>query len=270
LPGLVDTTVVVEVASGTQPTLDRTRQFATSNGPALRPDYAMRELLAGKVQQLCDAHNRVMAAENPAEAIVSILKGAGFATRTATAKASSVAAALSRALSSDQPNTSEGLRREVLQSLMIEANMLWRRAKKATFLEATQPLACFPGGALSVDEATGAITGPGNTFGCTKSERCAAAQYLYGHKPELQKLIEALHPSKLGEELSAKQENKSRRAALKELQTRGPRAFRKTYCRALGDAYFAVMAPPGHVVLTTNLVDHVPLCEALNKQAVKP
>lgn len=269
MPGLVDTTVVIEIATEKQPTLGGAQKFAASSGPALRPDYALRELLAGKVQQLCDAHNRVKAAENPAEAINSILQVAGFQARTSISKASAVAEALSSALQANDTVTAEDLQREVMQSLMLQANKLWRKARQASFLEATQPLSCFPGGSLVLDNTTGALQGPGASFNCLRGERCAAALYMSEKPVDLQKLVDALHPDRLGAE-AGKQENRTRRTALKELQNRGPKNFNKTYCRALGDAYFALMAPPGHVVLTTNLVDHQHLCAALNKQAVKP
>jgi hypothetical protein len=270
LPAIVDTTVLVEVAQTKQPTLDRTKNFAASKGPALRVDYAMRELLAGPVRQLCTAHNRVLAAENPAEAVVTILQGAGFAARTRTGEAKAVAEAMSKALKPSGSVTSDGLRREVLQSLAIEANSLWRRAQGASFLEEAQPLACFPRGSLSFDPTTRALRGPNDSLNCLSSERCSAAQYLYQNKADLEALIAALHPSALGAELASKRENQSRRAALKELLAKGPVAFSKRKCRALGDAYFAVMAPPGYAVLTTNMVDYKPLCQALRKQAIQP
>lgn len=68
--------------------------------------------------------------------------------------------------------------------------------------------------------------------------------------------------------LSDKQETKSRRAALKELLQKGPKNFSKHRCRALGDAYFAAMAPAGKNILTTNTVDFEPLCSAVGKQVV--
>jgi hypothetical protein len=269
VPGIVDTTVLIEIAVERQPIFGEAERFAASSGPALRPDYALRELLAGKVQQLCDAHNRVKAADDPGEAINAILQSAGFQARTAISKVSAVAQAMSDAFKANDQVTSESLQREIMQSLMLQANQLWRKARNAKFLEGGQPLSCFPGGALLLDPTTGALQGPGGSFNCLRAERCAAAQYMSQNKIDLQKLIDALHPDRLGKE-AGKQENKTRRTALKELLNRGPKDFNKKYCRALGDAYFAIMAPPGYVVLTTNLVDHQHLCGALNKQAVKP
>ena len=270
MPALIAPTVLVEVAQAKEPTLERTKSFAAASGPALLADYALRELLAGLVRQICTAHNRVLASDNPASAIQEILQGAGFATRTVVGQANAVAQAMAQAMSTNEPFTAEGIRREVLQALMLEANSLWRKANRSGFLQGTQALSCFPGGSLSLDPATGALLGPENSFNCLRSERCAAAQYLFEKQDEVKKLVAALHPDVLGPELAAKRENQSRRSALKDLIAKGPKGFSKKGCRALGDAYFAVMAPPGHVVLTTNLVDHTPLCQALGKQAQLP
>jgi hypothetical protein len=70
--------------------------------------------------------------------------------------------------------------------------------------------------------------------------------------------------------IEEKRETTRRRSALKDLMQNGPDKFNKNNCRALGDAYFAVMCPPGSHVITTNLVDHAPLCNALGKTAVNP
>lgn len=41
-------------------------------------------------------------------------------------------------------------------------------------------------------------------------------------------------------------------------------------CRALGDAVFAILAPDGWTILTTNISDHRPLAEAVGKSACTP
>jgi hypothetical protein len=89
---------------------------------------------------------------------------------------------------------------------------------------------------------------------------------MYDNKSVLQKLHAALHPDLLPSQLVDKQETKSRRAALKELLQNGPKDFSKTFCRSLGDAYFAAMAPAGKDILTTNAVDFEPLCAAVGKK----
>jgi len=271
VPGcFIDTTVLVHAARRDEPMYSQARRFAEANLPALLADYALRELFAGVIQILCDAHNRVLAADNAAEATASILRLASFAARTSVAKAVAISDALSRALGGAAPRTPMDMKREVLQDLMVSAARLWRNAQRVQFFEQTQPLSCFGKGDIAIDAATSALRGPGDSFGCLRKERCAAALYMFEHKEDIGRLIEALHPDKLSPVLANKQESKSRRKALKELVSRGPKDFRKNYCRALGDAYFALMCPPGSIVLSTNLQDYDVLCGALNKEVRTP
>lgn len=269
MKGFVDTTVLIEVAERTSPTSERMKVFARSNGAAEVPDYAYRELVAGRLQQVCDAHNRVLAAQDPAEAIIAILQQAGFRARSAVSSAREVAQALSNFLQ-NPTSLRDDAKREVQQELQLQAALLWRRAQRDPAFVGSQPLSCFTKGPLAQDPISGAIKGPNSAFNCDKQARCAAALYMAKNGPDLDRLIDALHPKNLGALLAGKHENSSRRNALKELKQRGPKDFHKRYCRALGDAYFALMCPPGSEVLTTNLVDHDVLCKALKKTARKP
>ena len=269
MPGFVDTTVLIDVAEGSEPIRSNTRSLAAASGPLELPDYALRELLAGKVQILCDAHNRVSASGNAAAAIESVLALAGFKARTVTSTAAAIASTLKKAL--DKPGMSANdATREVLQDLKIQAARLWRNARGVPFFTSVQQLSCIAMGPIHIDNATDTLRGPNNSFSCAKEQRCAAAMYMHERAGDLPKLIAALHPDNLGPVLAAKRENQTRKTALKDLLKRGPKDFRKSYCRALGDAYFALMAPLGSVVLTTNLQDHQPLCAALKKTAKIP
>jgi hypothetical protein len=269
MKGFVDTTILIEVAEKRAPTPQQVKAFVAVNGAADVSDYAYRELVAGRLQQICDAHNRVLAAQDPAEAIGAILRQSAFRARSATASATAVAQALSIALQASTSSRGD-VKREVQQALQMQAGLLWRRAMRDPAFVGSQPLACFAKGPLTVDPVSGALKGPSGAFNCDKRARCAAAQYMSQDQQGVQRLIDALHPNELGPALAAKQENKSRRKALKDLKQHGPSAFNKRNCRALGDAYFALMCPPGSTVLTTNLVDHDLLCGALNKTARKP
>lgn len=270
MPGFLDTTIVVDVACKREPSTSWANKFATANGPVECPEYALRELLAGVVQQLCDAHNRVKAAQNPAEAICAVLQSGGFHARTSMSKAAEIANALSVSFAANSEISPENAKREVAQALRLKANGMWRSGKKIPFAVAVQPLACFKNGSLHDDPVTGALMGPGGSFTCKRTERCSAALYMNEKQIDLKKLIDALHPDNLDAKLSAKQENSSRRAALKELLARGPKDFHKGKCRALGDAYFVLMSPPGAAVMSTNSSDHAPLCNSLGKTLISP
>lgn len=266
----LDTTVVVDLGTPSSPGHTKAISLVSANQPSLVAEYAYRELLAGPVQILCDAHNRVLAAPSPAAAIASVLKGAAFAGRTSTAKAHAIATALHAALSATGTFSANDVRRDVLQSLMLCATRLWHRAQAPQGVTRTQTLACASRGPLAIDPSTKALRGPGNEFNCSRVQRCSAARHMAQHAADVAKAVNALHPSNLGDGLKGKQETTSRRKALKELQQAGPESFNKRYCRALGDAYFAIMCPPGHAVATTNTSDFDPLCAALGKSIITP
>ncbi len=61
-----------------------------------------------------------------------------------------------------------------------------------------------------------------------------------------------------------------RRKALREIERKPRSPLGEGVCKALGDAVFAILAPPGSVILTTNLKDHAPLAAALGKSAEAP
>ena len=227
MPGFLDTTIVVDVASNRQPSTSWAQQIAANRGPVELPEYALRELLAGVVQQLCDAHNRVKASQNPAEAILAVLQSGGFHARTSMSKASHIASAFSACLTASGGVSSESAKREVAQALRLKANGLWRKGKSIPFASGVQPLACFGNGSLQDDPLTGVLSGPGGTFSCKKTVRCSAAMYLNEKPIDVRRLVDALHPDKLDPKIAFKQENSSRRAALKELLARGPKEFNK-------------------------------------------
>ena len=179
------------------------------------------------------------------------------------------ATSMNAAFAANPSGNRKDIKREMLQDLALRANNLWRKAHKLKSVNIVQALGCFNDGKVTLD-SDGVLRGPSNRFTCIKTERCAAAAYIYDNKSNLAKMISALHPSSLDSKIATKNETQQRRKALKELESNGPVKFAKGKCRALGDAYFAAMCPAGSVVLTSNLEDHVPLCLALGKEAKKP
>ncbi len=53
----LDTTVIMDIADKIVPGKARAEAYITANRPAEAPYYALKELLAGHVQILCDSHN---------------------------------------------------------------------------------------------------------------------------------------------------------------------------------------------------------------------
>lgn len=264
----LDTTVVINLADEATDGHAQSRRHVIENQPVSTPYYALRELLAGHLRVICEAHNRLLGAQNAGEALVSMLRGTPAEGRKKEGRMLVVAQALTETFSAAAADR-ESMKREMLQAIALKANNLWRKARKPSSGYAlTQPLACFNEGKLSYG-AAGELRPPADSFNCHKAARCAAASYLFDRESELSKLIDALHPATLGN-AAAKNENQQRRKALKELKQHGPKNFSKARCRAIGDAYFAAMCPPGAEVVTTNIADHGFLCEALGKTAVVP
>jgi hypothetical protein len=269
LPGsFLDTTVLVHLAEKIEPQCGRANAYVRVNSPAETPCYALKEVLGSRVRAFCEAHNILHACENAGEALAVMAGRNPVQGRILLARIKVLADALKAAYASQGTQD----KREMLQWIAIRANQVWRGAQERDGVRTVQALSCFTGGKLSYGDA-GDLRGPSDGgFGCSKSssERCAAAAYMYADKSSLAKMIDALHPSNLPSGLAEKNENLKRRKALKELQKEGPSKFNKGRCRSLGDAYFASMCPAGATVLTSNIVDHEILCNALGKKAQVP
>ncbi len=265
----LDTTIVINIASKVEPGKTKGEGYIKANQPAEAPYYALRELLAGYIQNLCNVHNIVLASENIAEAVLALSKISSLAGRKKDTQIQSFSAELIEVFRENPTGSRNDVKREMLQGLMLKTVGCWRRANAIMSVNNVQPLSCFTQGKIDIDSA-GALRGPNNSFNCIKSERCAAAAYLYDNQNDLQKLIDALHPNNLPPSVANKNENQQRRKALMELKTKGPKEFSKGRCRALGDAYFAAMCPSDSVVVTSNIKDFEPLCLALSKEVVEP
>ena len=70
--------------------------------------------------------------------------------------------------------------------------------------------------------------------------------------------------------LQTKPENVHRLEALQWVAANPGASPSIDYCRALGDAVYALLCPAGGTVVTTNLADHAPLTNALGKHAKAP
>lgn len=265
----LDTTIVIHMADGPANEKAKANQFVKSNQPAEMPYYALRELLTGRLRYLCEAHNIVLASKNTGEALVALANRSPFEGRKKLGRINDVAASLNNIYIANPTGSRIDDKREVLQDLSMRAVRMWNKSRKLGSVSNVQSLACFNDGNFT-HGSSGELRGPADSFNCIKTERCAAAAYIYDNETALTNMINTLHSNKLPKNIVNKQETASRRKALKDLQTLGPAKFNKRQCRALGDAYFAAMCPTDSVVLTSNLEDHLPLCLALGKDAKEP
>lgn len=157
---------------------------------------------------------------------------------------------------------------DMAANLALQVTRFWRAAKRAKGWSVVQPLGCFGLGDFTLGKL-GELKPPSNTFNCDPESPCSAATYLAERPGSVTKLCEALHPRCLPDHLAGKKETQSRRAALKHLKS-WPAKFDKRRCRALGDAYFAIMCPATAMLATSNKEDFEPLCKALGLGIVCP
>lgn len=262
----LDTTILVHLAESDEPERLRNQAYVDGHQPAEVAFYAAKEVLAGPVRYICDAHNTLHAAKNEGEAIIGLQKRLRFKSRWRDSAIRTLALSVSEFY---KVPAADERKREALQWIKLRASQLWGRANRPTNVKVVQPLSCFNRGELKIGDS-GELRGPNDSFNCLSDERCSAAGWLHDDIPAVDKLLNALHPTKLDERAKSKQENLSRRRALREVKMKGPNDFDKGKCRALGDAYFAVTCPMGRTLATTNVDDFAPLCDALGKKFEKP
>lgn len=264
----LDTTILVDVGQGREPQCATALRYTRANQPVLVPEYAYRELLVGRVGLLCDAHNKMKAADNPIDVALVMLARGGFG-RTPIAQAVEILRPLREMFDKEAAVDPVAAKRKIVEELMMMANKLWRRARDFPLADHVQPLPCFNNGSIQTDRH-GLLRGPGDTFNCVDRVACGAAQRIYENRVSLRKMITALDSDDLPEKLKNKGETRSRRRMLKDLESKGPAYVTRARCRKIGDAYFAAMCPAGSHVVTTNVDDYLPLCGALKKEAKVP
>ena len=265
----LDSTIVIHVSDPSNQQKAKSESCVANNQPSQTPYYALRELLAGHFQNLCDAHNAISAAENLGEAGLHLSIKYALSGRKFGSKQQVLFETLATIYKQNTTGARDQMKQEALTELALRINRLWRKAHNIGNVELVQSLACFNDGKIEYG-AAGELRAPNNSFNCIPNQRCAAAAYLFDNKDDLKKMIEALHPDNLDSPAKNKQENVSRRKALKELESKGSKDFDKGRCRALGDAYFAAMCPAGKLVMTSNSRDFIPLCNALGKNVLVP
>jgi hypothetical protein len=96
---------------------------------------------------------------------------------------------------------------------------------------------------------------------CKPKKECCLAPELRNKNQELKILVETI------KQLPGKTENDRRHKVLHEISRKPRDPISETYCRGLGDAYFALFCPDDAVILSTNIKDHQPLAQALGKEA---
>jgi len=258
----VDTTVVIGSSDSVQGAPSH-KSYLQHNPPSSAPAYALREMLAGYLQNLCSVHNFLIGSNGEmGAALASLARLPSVVGRKKHAMLDIFAERLKSA--ERKASTFSGAVREMADDLALQIESAWQEANSGRYFTVVQPLGCFEGGSFSFGPS-GVIIPPNGRFNCDPGERCSAAGYLFDREADVSTMIECLSPKVLAKELADKGENASRRAALKDLKANKPKGFSKKRCRAIGDAYFVGMCPVGATIVTTNGSDFEILCNALSR-----
>jgi hypothetical protein len=250
----VDTTILVEATLK-----DRSRQRRARAGLAqfersILPTYAIKEFRAGPLDTYIWFHNLIAQEKTLAAAILRAAKESAFRQYRLRTSQELVSRLLGERFPKGETQEQSANRmRRFLRRIVMEA---WYSRSTVT-TERTTALDCFPESDPREDSGLIVL----NPTSCTAESGCRLAENLRSLRPDLELLLQIV-PQAPG-----KPENVRRRKSLLHL-IEGRPGFTDRLCRSLGDAVFALMAPAGMVIFTTNGADHKPLAEALGKRAV--
>lgn len=228
------------------------------------PTYAFVEFRSGPLGYYIFAHNQLAIHDTIGNAVASIntksayMPRKGMGSLNAIIRAITHVAVTQKVRPNGQPEVD--VKRQLqsyLRTLIVKA---WNARHQVTD-SVVRHLSCFMDEQLQLVD--GQLRLRGTNTACMPNVACGAAIELKNMAVDVQKVIDVLRPSK-GEVV--KPESSSRRNALKELLSKPSGKFPRNRCRALGDAYFCIMAPSDHEILTTNTVDFVPMATVLKKQ----
>ena len=234
------------------------------------PEYALKEFKAGPLRNVVWFHNKLVTTSSFAKAIGALQKMSLSPRRYTTATA--LEALREAAQKTGSITTSEMVRQygpiatqdAVLRdrfrlAIKTTISRAWRR-RKSLVSAVVHPLPCYHEVELT-EEAGQLVVG---NVRCDGPAECEMARQLRKDAASLvamKKVVDALPP---------KAENLRRSQALRHLIRTPKREFTDKMCRALGDAVFALLAPPDSTILTTNLRDIEPLAKALGKSVERP
>lgn len=260
---LLDTTVIADLL------LKRSATAGTeaAQAIALCPDvrtlvYAIKEFQLGPLRGFVYVHNLLLSTRSLSTTVARLSALSRTPSRNLT---STALEALSEAM---KLATARGQQARPLDTQLAHTYRLalkgiifraWERRR--TVAEAIAPLSCYAEGGPQEDHLKVVSLGPH----CDKRAQCALAGYLRLALPDVVKVRDAILRLK-----SSRPEDTKRTRALKDFIKKPEESIGSESCRHLGDAVFAILCPPGGLILTTNTKDHSPLANALGKTAKRP
>lgn len=267
---LVDTTVLTDVLlKDSSPQGKAAKKALARYGETLLPVYAIKEFRAGPLKAHIWFFNHLAASRSIVKTVDALqrmsLSPRRYTVSTAleALKAAAQApATIGRLVAEYGPNASV----DVVQADRYRLNegrrirRAWKN-RRAFTSRVIEELSCFDEDSFKqTDDGLFNVDPPG----CRRGAKCCLVKRFGSELRGVKQLRSVLEKSDLN-----RAENKRRNTALKQLLNASDR-FTQSNCRGLGDAYFALISPPGAVILTTNDRDHTPLAAALGKAVEKP
>jgi hypothetical protein len=259
MKAIVDTTVMTDALLKADAQKDRAVAALARYDETLLPVYAIKEFKAGPLHYYVWCHNKAVEADSVAEVVNAIRSNMIFKKNlpaTALNAIENFHDSIGQQLPGDIQTRYPGM---TLQHAMIIELRLWLRQKitrawrrrRTSFSAVISPLSCYPEADLVLKNSGQLEDGPRD---CPKDDCCQRQKYS-GRSADLKLLEDAC--------VGTKQEVVRRRQALKRLLKHPKAAYERKHCKALGDAIFTLECRAGAEILTTNLVDHKPLADAL-------
>jgi hypothetical protein len=254
----VDTTVVVDALLKSGAIARSARAALKRYDRTLLPFYALKEFKAGALSTYIWAHNK-LAVHGSIPLVLKAIQSRGrqpYAVQTAlealqvawpTSSLGSLVEKHGPIASFDQVSAAS-----CRLHLATKIRRAWSQRRKLTS-EVVDPLACYVDAELT--ENGGLLEGSPSCKG-----PCCLPARLRERLGDLERLRAAL-----GRAGSTRREDQRRSDVLKTIIQRPAAPVNTSACRAFGDAYFALFAPPSAVILTTNVRDHTILAGALGK-----
>ena len=257
----IDTTIVCNVLLPTTSGQDTAAKAAVgSYAVAAVPMYALREYRAGPLGYWILAYNVLVMHDDIKSAQDELASKSAFKPRQQSATLRAIVEGLIE-VGLVGATTPVDLKRELENYLLRVISAAWD-LRRGVGTDVVQHLGCFTDAEFDIVDEQIEIAE------CRREAPCGAALELKKRSDDVQTILDVLRPPKKGH--SEKTETTSRRAALKDVLDKPPSKFDKRRCRAIGDAYFCIMAPSGFDILTTNSSDFAPMATALGKTIVTP
>jgi hypothetical protein len=265
----VDTTILTDVLLNVGQQRSAAQRALKKYTETSLPVYAIKEFKAGPLRNFVWFHNKLSLSKTFYGSLDVLQKMSltprRYTTATAIQALKTAAFRLSQPLKAlttkygSEANADSVLRDRFRLSIKSQIFRAWKNRRSVTS-NIVHPVSCY------LEEGpveTNGIIVLGSTK-CELAPECALSHAIKADIDDLKKLREVLKNE------SSKPENARRAKALREIIRKPRDPITDDVCRSLGDAMFVILAPPDHVILTTNDKDHRPLADALGKIVESP